>query len=73
MGAKRSLTIYLVLFSLLVCSGVSAIGISTLLEGNEKFVNGTFTEEKEQFEQLLSGQSPTHSLSVAVIHAVHRK
>ena len=47
MGAKRSLTIYLVLFSLLVCSGVSAIGISTLLEGNDKFVNGTFTEEKE--------------------------
>lgn len=64
MGAKRSLTIYLVLFSLLVCSGVSAIGISTLLEGNEKFVNGTFTEEKEQFEQLLSGQNP-HTLIIS--------
>ncbi len=64
MGAKRSFTIYLVLFSLLVCSGVSAIGISTLLEGNEKFVNGTFTEEKVQFEKLLSGQSP-HTLIIS--------
>jgi len=64
MKAKMVLLILLILAFLFVIPGVSALGIGTLLEGNEKFVNGTFADENEQFEKLLSGQSP-HTLVIS--------
>ena len=40
------------------------MGISTLLEGNDRFVNGKFAQQKKEFEDLLKGQNP-HTLVIS--------
>lgn len=39
-------------------------GISKIIDGNLLFVNGTFTNAKEKYQDLLSGQSP-HTLVIS--------